>query len=138
MSNFPIFRQALSDAFDHLLEAAKSLLQGCQELTGGRITTQELNKRLAELVHRVEAAITISERNIMASQAEAVAELKAIKDQNKKSQAEVRAALDALLAKITALEAAVANAEATPELTAAVAELKTESQTLDDLIPDAP
>ncbi len=133
MSNFPLVRQALSDAFGYLLEAAKSLLKGYQELSGG--ITQ---KHLGELRYSIESAITRAKDEIMATQAEVTAELKAIKDQNKKSQAEVRAALDALLAKITALEAVIASGEATPELTAAVAELKTESQTLDDLIPDAP
>jgi len=132
MSDSPLFRQALAQAICHLTEAAKALLACSQELSGG-IT----KKNLGELRASIESAITRATDKIMASQAELAAEVKTIKDQNKKSQAEVRAALDTLLEKITALEAVIASGEATPELTAAVAELKTESQTLDDLIPDA-
>ncbi len=138
MSDFPIFRKSISDAFNHLLEAAKSLIAGCQELTGG-ITTQQLNKRLAELVHRVEGAITISERNIMASQSELAADLKAVLAQQKKTAVEIatlQASSDALKEAIVALEKVIASGEANPELSEAVAEVKAQAQVVDDQIPD--
>jgi hypothetical protein len=71
-------------------------------------------------------------KKILMNQAELAAELKAVKDQNDKSRAEV-------LAKFDALEAAiVAAGNTSPEVDAALAELKASVQTDDDLIEDAP
>lgn len=67
---------------------------------------------------------------IMASQAQLAQELRDLKAQNDKARAEV-------IAKITALEEAIANAgETTPEVDAALAELKASVQTDDDIVPD--
>lgn len=75
----------------------------------------------------------IKNQNKMAlSQAEAAAELVRIKDQILKSRAEI-------LAKIEALEIAQQNAgNVTPEVEAAMAELKDAAQATDDIVPDAP
>ena len=65
------------------------------------------------------------------SQSQLAAELTAIKDQNEKARTEI-------LAKIAALEEALANAgNTTPEVDAALADLKASVQTDDDLNPDA-
>lgn len=59
------------------------------------------------------------------------AQLQAMKDQNEKAKAEI-------VAKFTALEAAVAAAgQTTPDVDAALADLKTSIQGTDDLVPDA-
>lgn len=67
----------------------------------------------------------------MATQAEHAQALRDLKDQNEKARAE-------MLVKFTALEEAVANAgNTTPEVDAAMAELKASIQADDDLTPDA-
>jgi ABC-type Fe3+-hydroxamate transport system substrate-binding protein len=68
---------------------------------------------------------------IMATQAELAAELAA-------KTAQVRKAIDEITTRLAALEEAVRNAPATPELTAAVAALSTAVQAADDIVPDAP
>lgn len=86
--------------------------------------------RIDVYVHFVDLTATLEK--IMASQAELAAELTALKDQVVKSRAEV-------LKKIGDLEAALANAgSTTPEVDAALAALKQEVQTTDDIVPDAP
>lgn len=71
-------------------------------------------------------------RHVMASMQEVTAELIALKDQVVKSRTEV-------LKKIADLEAALATAgSTTPEVDAALAALKQEVQTSDDIVPDAP
>jgi len=70
--------------------------------------------------------------NIMATQAQLAQELRDVKAQNDKSRTEI-------LAKIAALEEAIANAgNTTPEVDTALAELKASVQTDDDIVPDAP
>lgn len=70
--------------------------------------------------------------NIMATQAQLAQELRDVKVQNDKSRAEI-------LAKIAALEDAIANGGGTtPEVDAALADLKASVQTDDDIVPDAP
>lgn len=70
--------------------------------------------------------------NIMATQAELAQSLRDIKAQADKAQAEI-------IAAVAALEAALAAAgTTTPEVDAALADLKTTVQGLDDLNPDAP
>lgn len=66
--------------------------------------------------------------SIMATQEEHAAELRAVKEQNDKARAEV-------LAKISALELAIG--QTTPEVDAAMADLKASVQTDDDIVPDA-
>jgi len=67
---------------------------------------------------------------IMTDQATHAAQLAAIKDQLTKASGEI-------VAKVAALEAAVAAAGGTtPEVDAAVADLRAVAQTLDDLNPD--
>jgi hypothetical protein len=71
-------------------------------------------------------------KQILMNQAELAAELKAVKDQNEKSRAEV-------LAKFKALEdAIVAAGNTSPEVDAALADLKASVKADDDLIEDAP
>lgn len=68
----------------------------------------------------------------MATQAEHAADLRALKDQNEKARAEIVAA-------IKALEDALANAGSTsPEVDAAMADLKASVQADDDMNPDTP
>jgi hypothetical protein len=70
--------------------------------------------------------------NIMATQAQLAQELRDVKAQNDKSRAEI-------LAKIAALEEAIANGGGTtPEVDEALADLKASVQTDDDIVPDAP
>ena len=75
----------------------------------------------------------IKNQNKMAlTQEQLAAELKVIKEQNDKARAEV-------LAKIAALEAAIADAGNTTEaVDIALAELKASVQTDDDIVADAP
>ena len=67
---------------------------------------------------------------IMATQAELAAELAA-------KTAQIRKAIDEITTRLAALEEAVRNAPASPELTAAVAALSTAVQAADDIVPDA-
>lgn len=68
----------------------------------------------------------------MASQKELAEQLKALTAQTEKAKAEI-------IAKVTSLEEAIANAGNTsPEVDAALAELKAAVQGVDDLNPDAP
>lgn len=79
------------------------------------------------------------ETNIMASQAEVAAELRTVKTQIGKVQAEVISARDKLTAKITELEAIIAAGtagEASAELVTIKDELKAVVQGLDDVTPD--
>lgn len=67
---------------------------------------------------------------IIMTQAEELALLQALKVQNEKAKGEI-------LAKIATLETAVANAGNTsPEVDAALADLKTSIQSTDDIVPD--
>jgi hypothetical protein len=76
--------------------------------------------------------LTVKLNKIMASQAELAQQLRDITAQNEKSRAEI-------IAKIAALEEALANAgTTTPEVDEAVAALKASVQTDDDIVPDAP
>ena len=77
------------------------------------------------------STIHIQLTQIMATQAELAAELAA-------KTAQIRKAIDEITTRLAALEQAVRNAPATPELTAAVAALSTAVQAADDIVPDAP
>lgn len=66
---------------------------------------------------------------IMATQAELTSELTA-------KTAQIRKAINEITTRLAALEEAVRNAPATPELTAAVAALGTAVQAADDIVPD--
>ena len=70
------------------------------------------------------------ERIIM-NQAEELAALKSLTTQLGKANDEIQA-------KIKALQDAVTNSEVSPEIAAAVADLTTAGQKLDDIVPDAP
>lgn len=68
----------------------------------------------------------------MASQAELAQQLRDVTAQNEKARVEI-------LAKIAALEEALANAgQTTPEVDEALANLKASVQVDDDIVPDAP
>lgn len=74
---------------------------------------------------------TFKLNKIMATQAELAQQLRDITAQNEKARVEI-------LAKIAALEAAIATAgSTTPEVDAALADLKASVQIDDDLNPDA-
>lgn len=80
-------------------------------------------------------------KRIMATQAEVVVELKALKGQAEKIRTEVTDAKTELQATIKRLEDIIAagnTGEATAELVAVKDELKAELQTLDDLHLDKP
>jgi len=70
-------------------------------------------------------------RNIMATQAEAAAELAA-------KTAQIRKAIDEIVTKIAALEEAVKNSPVSQELADAIAALGVAVQAADDIVPDAP
>lgn len=77
----------------------------------------------------------------MATQAELTQTLKDVLAQQQKTAAEiqsVQAGVDELKTKIAELEAIIAAGEANPELADAVAAVKAQAQTVDDLIPDLP
>ncbi len=131
MSDFPIFRQAISDSFRHLLEAAKSMLKGCQELTSG--ITQ---KHLAELRASIESAIARAKDDMAIKLSELKGEVSAIRVQVGKIWGEQQKKYDDLLAKFTELESTLAKAELDEETTAEVVAFKAELQAFDDTIPD--
>lgn len=91
-------------------------------------------KRLKAQLDRIEQTL----KYIMATQAELAAQLVALKNQQNKIAKEQSDRFDAQLAKIAALEAAIANAPVTAEVENALTELKAATQALDDTIPDAP
>lgn len=78
--------------------------------------------------------------NIMATQAELAADLRAVRAQQDKTAAEiaeVQAAQTVALAKIVALEEVIAaGIQPSQELVDAVAAVKAQAQVVDDLIPD--
>jgi hypothetical protein len=75
--------------------------------------------------------LTEKTKIILMTQAEELQLLRDLKAQNEKAKAEI-------LAKIQALEDAIANGGATtPEIDAALADLKTSIQSTDDIVPDA-
>jgi ABC-type transporter Mla subunit MlaD len=77
-------------------------------------------------------AISTLKDTLMATQAEHAADLVALKNQADKAKAEI-------IAKVAALEAAIANGSGTtPEVDAAMADLKGSIQGVDDLNQDAP
>lgn len=90
---------------------------------------------------RIERALEELQRKVgevMANQADAAAELVAVKDKLEKVRLEFGTATDALMAKIGDLEKAVENAgQITPELQAAIDGVKEKAQVLDDMNPDA-
>jgi len=67
---------------------------------------------------------------IMATQDELAAQIR-------ESNAQIRKAIDEVLAKIAALEEAVRNNPPSQAIIDAVADLKTASQAADDIVPDA-
>ena len=75
---------------------------------------------------------------LMANQTELAAELKALKTQVDKVAKEQGDRFDMLTAKIAELERTIQQGEVTPEVTAALAEVKTALDALDATIPDAP
>lgn len=79
-----------------------------------------------------------NQQKIMATQAELAAELRAMKDQVNKVAKEQGDRFDALSAKIADLERIIREGEANPELVAALAEVKTTLNALDETIPDPP
>jgi seryl-tRNA synthetase len=81
-------------------------------------------KRQKQIINKLES--------IMATQAE-------LAEQIRQSTVQTRKGIDEVLGKIKALEDVIAaGGSVSPELEAAVAELKTASQALDDIVPDAP
>lgn len=80
--------------------------------------------------------------NIMATQAELAADLKAVLAQQQKTAGEiaaVQASVDTLKAQIVDLEGQIATGgTVSQELVDAVAAVKAQAQIVDDLIPDAP
>ena len=68
----------------------------------------------------------------MATQAEAAAQLTALKDQLVKANGEIQAKIQALI------DAANNAADVGPELAEAIEALKPAAQALDDIVPDAP
>lgn len=75
------------------------------------------------------------ERRIMATQAELAADLRAVTAQIRKIGTETAATLQ----KVIDLEAVIAaGAPVSEEVLTALAELKTQAQATDDLIPDVP
>lgn len=68
---------------------------------------------------------------VMATQAEIAAAIR-------ESSAQIRKAIDEVLAKIAALEQAIKDNPPSQEVVDAVAELKIATQAADDVVPDAP
>jgi len=76
--------------------------------------------------------LTEKTKIIIMTQAEELQLLKDLKAQNEKAKAEI-------VAKIAALETAIANqGNTSPEVDAALVDLKTSIQGTDDIVPDAP
>jgi hypothetical protein len=86
-----------------------------------------IDARFAVMFQRIDQL----EAHIMASNAELAQQLRDLKDQNEKARAEI-------LAKIKALEDALANGDTTPEVDAALADLKASIQADDDMHADTP
>jgi hypothetical protein len=86
---------------------------------------------LACFILRELSTINTQLTKIMATQTELAAELAA-------KTTQIRKAIDEITSRLAALEEAVRNAPATPELTAAVAALGAAVQAADDIVPDAP
>lgn len=88
--------------------------------------------REKHLIHLKQAFITRQNKDIIMTQEELLGQLQALKAQNEKAKGEI-------VGKIAALEAAIANqGNTTPEVDAALADLKASIQATDDIVPDAP
>lgn len=90
--------------------------------------------------HRLLIDINRGVHRIMTAQTDVAAQVVALTGQVQKILTEVTTASDILRARIASLEEQLANAstDAIPALEAAVADLKTALQGLDDVNPDAP
>lgn len=77
-----------------------------------------------------------NQTTIIMNQAEALAELQAIKTQTTKVFTEVSAKLTELTGTITALQDQIANGALPEEIASVIAGIKTGLQQADDLIPD--
>lgn len=83
------------------------------------------------ILHKIDF-LTRQNVNILMTQAELLAQLQALKSQNEKAKVEITG-------KIATLETAIANqGQTTPEVDAALADLKQSIQGTDDIVPDAP
>lgn len=95
-----------------------------------------------ELLHRILAALETQEhklKEIIMTQAELAAGLKTIQTQVGKVAKEQSDRFDALSKEIADLKDVItAGGDVTPEVTAALADVQTALQSLDDTIPDAP
>ncbi len=97
--------------------------------------TQQL-ERVSELKKLLLESLA-NERQIMATQAELAQQLTEIAAQAEKARVEIVAAIGALSARVDELEDALNNAgTVSPEVEAALAEVKAAVQTLDELNPD--
>ncbi len=85
-------------------------------------------------IHKLALRILEQESHIMATQADLVVQLTAIKDNLVKVGGETTT----LLAKIDELQALIANAPVSPELQAAVDAVAAQAKVVDDLVADAP
>jgi len=92
------------------------------------------------VLDRILDSIHSLKETIVASNAELTAQLNAAADQADKSKAEIIAKVATLTQTVTDLEAVIAagGGDPPPDLVAAVERVKTATQALDDLNPDAP
>jgi uncharacterized coiled-coil DUF342 family protein len=97
------------------------------------LTYFELAMMLFWFANLVVAIVTLIQGvKIMATQAEAIAELQALKDQLVKANTEIQNKIQTLV------DAANNAGNVSPELQAAIDDLKPAAQALDDIVPDAP
>lgn len=119
-------------------ESLATAIQSQARAIWGLIETLSHQQHIHSLLHRLENKID----NIMATQAELSADLRAVNAQQIKTATEIvalQAGQDALTAKIVELQAIVdAGGAIGQELIDAVAAVKAQSQTNDELIPDVP
>lgn len=89
---------------------------------------------LIEHTHRLKKPIKTLLEKIMATEAQLVAQLNTLTQAVTKIGSETTT----LIQKVSDLSAALADAETTPEVDAALAALQAQVQVVDDLVPDVP
>lgn len=116
------------DRLKDLTKAICALTCAVQEAGGNETATRAILKRMAEM-----------EKQIMITQAELAAGLKALQSQVGKVAKEQSDRFDALTAKVKELQDLIdAGGTINAEVESAFQEVKTALQSLDDVIPDAP
>lgn len=107
-----------------------------RDLTKEIIRATEVLRSTSECINKTDLDNT--EKNVTMKLSELQGSLQEVKTASLKAFSEIRSRIDALDAKITELTGELANATVPADAQGTIADLKTISKQLDDIVPDAP